>query len=152
MGTSSQNPDVCSYWMCYKHFPNSLQGALSIWISEQVNFPQNILLGEVLHHRVPLALLSCALFFLFPFEVETVFIFKVDRMKMKGTVKNPARRDFSTLISAYIIKTSKLSFHGMFPFFLETLLINDVIFEALLHSCWKPEISIPCTTRDTDAK
>lgn len=73
-------------------------------------------------------------------------------MKMKVTVKNSARRDFSTLISAYIIKTSKLSFHGLFPFFLETLLINDVIFEALLHSCWKTKISIPCTTRDTDAK
>lgn len=38
-------------------------------------------------------------------------------MKMKATVKNPARRDFSTLISAYIIKTSKLSFNRMFPFF-----------------------------------
>lgn len=74
------------------------------------------------------------------------------RMKMKVTVKNPARRDFSTLIPAYIIKTSKLSFHGMFPFFLETLLINDVIFKALLHSCWKPKISIPFTTRGADAK
>jgi len=73
-------------------------------------------------------------------------------MKMKVTVKSPARRDFSTLISAYIIKTRKLSFHGMFPFSLETLLINDVIFKALPHSGWKPKISIPYITRDTDAK
>lgn len=73
-------------------------------------------------------------------------------MKTKVPVKNTARRDFSTLISAYIIKTSKLSFHGMFPFFLEALLINDVIFKALLHSCWRPKILIPDTTIDTDAK
>lgn len=73
-------------------------------------------------------------------------------MKMKVTVKNPARRDFSALLSAYIIKISKLSFHGMFPFFLETLLILNVIFEALLCSCWKPKISVPYTTRDTNAK
>lgn len=94
--------------------------------------------------------------FFFPFEVETIHFqsshVQSARMKMKVTVKNPARRDFSTLIPAYIIKTSKLSFHGMFPFFLETLLINDVTFKALLHSCWKPKISIPFTTRGADAK
>lgn len=122
MGTLSQNPDVCSYRMCYKHFPNTLQGALSIWTSGQVNFPENIVVAELLHHRIPLTLLSCALFPLFSFWSGNHINFQSRyvqsaMMKMKVTVKDPARRDFSTLLSAYVIKTSKLSFHGMFPFF-----------------------------------
>lgn len=84
---------------------------------KQVSFPENIVVNEF----YITGSLSPSFPVFFPFEVETVFIFKVDvqsaRMKMRVTVKNPARRDFSTLIPAYIIKTSKLSFHGMFPFF-----------------------------------
>lgn len=148
------NRDVCSYWM-------SLNISL---IFSRVPVYEDFRAGKlprkyrsqwVLHHKLPLALFSWVFFF--PFWSGNCIHFQSShvqsaRMKMKVTVKNPARRDFSTLIPAYIIKTSKLSFHGMFPFFLETLLINDVTFKALLHSCWKPKISIPFTTRGADAK